>query len=87
MWFERLTAILAVVMQVVALIEKAMKGKPGPEKKAVAQQVINESMSNAGVGQTGKTQDVVSETIDNVVDVFNRAGVFRKSEAKGKSKK
>jgi uncharacterized membrane protein len=78
-----IAALMPIIDQVIAWIERLLKNSTGAEKKVAATKTINALMPAAALALSDYN-DIVSKSIDQRVAIFNQSGKFKH---KGTTKK
>ncbi len=86
-WYLNFTGIIALVFQIVQIIEQSRKKQTGPEKKAAAVALTRKTIGDAGVELGAGDGEMIDKSIDNAVDAFNAYGIFKHKKKKGKEEK
>ncbi len=70
---------LPVVLEAVIAVERVVGAGKGKEKKALVLTAI-EAAANVGVKSDDQVVAAISQEVDLVVDVLNKAGTFKKGD-------
>lgn len=75
-WFNRFVGIVAIVFQVVQIIERVLIGQPGAVKKGAAVDLTNQLMADSGAPPIPGDDVVIDKSIETAVKTFNGYGLF-----------